>query len=163
MHDKVIFDFSKSSGIQGWQVVNDGVMGGLSKGSIRLTEEGHALYRGDVSLENNGGFSSVRYRLPKMDVSEFENICFRVKGDGKRYQFRLKEDAYDRHSFITYFETSGDWEEICLPLSEFYPTFRGNRLRMDNFQGSVLGEIGLLIGNKQAEPFAIHIDRISLR
>ena len=149
MLEKVIFDFSESSGIEAWQVVNDGVMGGLSDGSIRLTKGGHALYSGEVSLENNGGFSSVRHRLSQIDISEFENICIRVKGDGKRYQFRLKEDPYDRHSFITYFETTGNWEEICLPLSEFYPTFRGYRLTMDNFQGKILGEIGLLVGNKK--------------
>ena len=163
MSEKVLFDFNESSGIQSWQVVNDGVMGGLSKGFIKLSTEGHAVYQGEVSLENNGGFSSVRHRFPRINISDYENICLRVKGDGKRYQLRLKEDSYDRHSFITYFETSGSWEDICLPLSAFYPTFRGYRLRMDDFQGNVLSEIGLLVGNKQAESFAIEIDKISLQ
>ena len=46
---------------------------------------------GNISLENNGGFSSVRHSFRKKVVSEFEQIVLKVKGDGKTYQFRIKE------------------------------------------------------------------------
>ena len=42
-----------------WRSINDGVMGGLSSGGMRL-EDGIAVFSGTLSLENNGGFSSVR-------------------------------------------------------------------------------------------------------
>jgi len=59
----VLFDFTKESNIQNWSVVNDGVMGGLSKGNFSVNDKGDGFFTGHVSLENNGGFSSVRYNF----------------------------------------------------------------------------------------------------
>ena len=105
-----IFDFTPTSDVTGWRIVDDGVMGGKSAGSFRLSEEGHGIFQGYVSLENNGGFSSLRYRFSGKQVGQFSKVAIRLKGDGKRYQFRLKADVYDRHSYIQYFETSGEWQ-----------------------------------------------------
>ncbi|MDC3220705.1 CIA30 family protein, partial [Flavobacteriales bacterium] len=55
----VIFDFNKSSDIENWIIIDDAVMGGKSSGSFKLNSEGHGLFEGVISLENNGGFSSV--------------------------------------------------------------------------------------------------------
>ena len=41
-----------------WQVINDDVMGGLSLGSTTLLDTSF-MFSGDISIENNGGFSSV--------------------------------------------------------------------------------------------------------
>jgi len=63
-----IFDFTPDSDISDWRTVDDTVMGGVSDGNFKLNEEGHGLYSGSVSLDNNGGFSSLRYRMPSIRI-----------------------------------------------------------------------------------------------
>lgn len=163
MEPVVLFDFNSNSVLTNWMIVDDGVMGGRSEGNFELSAEGNAVFFGDVSLENNGGFSSVRYRFVKKDASPFSLVEIRVKGDGKRYQFRVKSDAYDRQSYITYFDTSGDWETITIKLKDLYPSWRGMRLNMENYPGESMEEIAFLIANKKAESFRLEIDRIVLK
>ncbi|MFK7936364.1 MAG: CIA30 family protein [Saprospiraceae bacterium] len=159
----LLFNFEKSTELANWQVVNDGVMGGLSSATLQFDSAGHAIYQGRVSLENNGGFSSIRTNFNTQDVSSFSEVCLRIKGDGKRYQFRMKSTANQRYSYIHHFETSGEWEEITLPFAQFYPAFRGRKLDQPNFNGKTLGSVSFLIGNKKAESFELMIERIELR
>ena len=158
----LLADFNKDSQLNDWYVVDDGVMGGRSQGTFYLSEEGHAVFEGNVSLENNGGFSSVRHRFQQANISAYTHVVLRVKGDGKRYQFRVKTSSYDRHSYITYFQTSGEWETLKIPLADLYPYFRGWKLKMPNFPGEVMEEVSILVGNKKAEAFRLEIDRIGL-
>ena len=90
MSTLIIYDFNKTSDLTAWYVVNDGVMGGVSKGTLQLNDEHHGVFQGSISLEYNGGFSSIRYAFPSQKIAEFEYFVLRVKGDGKRYQFRAK-------------------------------------------------------------------------
>ena len=158
----ILTDFSEKSDLTGWYVVDDGVMGGRSQGNFFLGEEEYAVFEGKVSLENNGGFSSVRHRFQPADVEKYTHVVLRVKGDGKSYQFRVKTSRYDRHSYIAYFSTTGDWETVHIPLSEMYPSFRGWKLQMPNFPGEKMEEVAILIGNKKAETFRLEIDSIAL-
>lgn len=88
--EQIIIDFSNTSAT-GWQIVNDRVMGGISRSSFQLHEDGYALFSGTVSLENNGGFASVRTRAQTpMDLSEFDGLSVHVLGDGKTYSLRLR-------------------------------------------------------------------------
>lgn len=155
-----LFNFNAECDMSNWRVVDDGVMGGLSQGQISLNEEGRAVYKGHVSLENNGGFSSLRYRTDAKDVSKFSKFCLKVKGDGKRYQFRVKGEQGDRHSYIHYFETTGEMQEIEINFVDMYPTFRGRELDMPNFSGEQIVEMAFLIGNKKEQDFVLEIDEI---
>ncbi len=157
-----LFDFSNNSDLNNWFVVDDGVMGGRSAGNLSISKEGHGVFSGDVSLENNGGFSSLRYSFEQKEIANFSVCKIRLRGDGKRYQFRVKQDRYNRYSYISYFETSGEWETIEIPLSSMYPTFRGRKLDMPNFPKKVLEEVTFLIGNKTAESFKLELDWIIL-
>ena len=161
--DDLIADFSKGDSLRNWYVVNDGVMGGLSKGTLEWNTDGYAVFSGYVTTENNGGFSSIRYAFEERDVSEFSKIVLRLKGDGKKYQFRIKEDPYQRYSYIYNFKTSGDWESITIPFAELYPSYRGYRLNRPNFAGMEMGEIGILIGNKVKEEFHLEMEWIALK
>jgi hypothetical protein len=89
-------------------------------------------------------------------------MVLKVKGDGKRYQFRLKSSLQDFYSYVSYFETTGEWQQIKLPLDAMYPVFRGSRLDLPNFARSSFAEIGILIGNSKAESFKLLIDEIHL-
>jgi hypothetical protein len=157
-----IFNFKTTSDISGWKVVNDVVMGGKSNGIFYLNETGNGVFEGIVSLENNGGFSYLRYQLNKLDVTKFKKIKIRLKGDGKKYQFRVKTSKFSQESYITYFQTSGDWQTVEIELSKLAPFYRGSKLNLPNFSGEYLEELGFLIGNKKFESFHLVLDRISL-
>ncbi len=157
-----LFDFSKKCDLSNWYIVDDVVMGGRSDGRFGMDEDGHGVFYGNVSLENYGGFSSVRYGFDRQELSDFQFCKIRLKGDGKRYQFRVKTGRYDRHSYIYYFETSGDWETIDIPLAEMYPTYRGRRLDMANYPVEQLEEISFMIANKKAESFQLKMDWITM-
>ncbi len=162
MPSQIIFDFHKASNQANWTVVDDVVMGGISSGNFYINENGHGVFHGNVSLENNGGFSSVRYRFKKISTTSYTNILLRIKGDGKTYQFRVKTKSTDYYSYISHFQTSGDWETIEIPLHDMYPAFRGRKLDSPNYAAGGIEEIAFLIGNKRAESFKLELDTISL-
>jgi NADH dehydrogenase [ubiquinone] 1 alpha subcomplex assembly factor 1 len=159
----LIFDFNKSSGIEGWKVVDDGVMGGTSSGNFYLSPKGHGVFEGNVSLENNGGFSSVRYNFSRKEIKEYSAISIRLKGDSKRYQFRLKANSGDYYSYISYFQTSGEWQNIEIDLKDLYPSFRGRKLDQPNFGDDHIEKIAFLIANKREEKFSLLLDKIALK
>lgn len=163
LQSNLLFDFTTNASIKDWTVVNDVVMGGESSSTIKLNEEGHGVFEGNISLDNNGGFSSVRYRFPKKQIQQFSRIVIKVQGDGKQYQLRIKADSSEYYSYIIPFSTTGIWEEIEIPLRDFYPSFRGRKLNQPNFSKDTLEEITFLIGNKKKESFKILIDKIELR
>ncbi len=163
MSSLIIFDFNKDSNLSNWNVVDDGVMGGLSQGNFEINKEGNAVFEGTVSLENNGGFSSVRHRFDTQKVKGFTKVLIRLKGDEKKYQFRVKTNSYDRYSYIARFTTTGNWQTIEISLSEMYPAFRGRNLDLPNYPTETMQEIAFLIGNKKAEQFRLEIDKIELK
>ena len=159
----IIVDFKDAKTTKNWQVVNDGVMGGLSKGQFDLNDDGNAVFKGYITTENNGGFSSVRHTFKSKDVSNYSTIEIKLKGDGKKYQCRVKNDENQRDSYIQTFETSGDWEIITIPLNSFFASFRGRKLDKPNYDGKVMEEITFLIGNGKEETFRLEIERIYLK
>lgn len=158
-----LFNFHKDSDISDWKIVDDVVMGGKSQGNFELNSQGYAEFSGFVSLINNGGFSSVRANIQKENINDFQQIVIKIKGDGKKYQFRIKDDSKRNFSYIKEFKTSGNWEEIVINLNEMYPSFRGRKLDLPNFSSNSINEIAILIGNKKEENFKLLIDKIYLQ
>jgi hypothetical protein len=157
-----LFDFTTDANMDRWAVINDGVMGGLSKGKLEVTTEGHGRFSGTVSLENYGGFTSIRCAVADIAVNEGSKIQLRIKGDGKDYQFRVKHKARDYQSYITTTPTTGEWETIEIPLIDLYPSWRGQKLDMPNFDKSSINEFTFLIANKRNETFELLIDEVVL-
>ena len=147
--------------MQDWRVVTDGVMGGKSTGLISSDDQGNAVFSGNVSLENNGGFSMVRCQigigeLPQ-DLSAFS---LKVKGDGREYQFRVKSDADQRHSYGFHFSTNGEWQQILIPFHQLFPVFRGRQLDLPVYDGKNLQEVAFLTG-KQPGNFELKISSLT--
>lgn len=109
-----IFQFNNTSNLDNWQIVDDVVMGGKSNGNFNLNKDGNAVFSGNVSLENNGGFSSVQYKFKPIAIQNSKSINIKLKGDGNSYQFRLKKDLNDYYSYKKEFNTNGDWQTITL-------------------------------------------------
>jgi NADH dehydrogenase [ubiquinone] 1 alpha subcomplex assembly factor 1 len=163
MNTQVIIDFNNNSNLSNWNVVDDTVMGGRSAGNFQLTSEGHGKFSGNVSLENNGGFSSVRHNFKRLDVSPYSKIILKVKGDGKNYQFRIKDDRNAYYSYISEFTTNGEWQEIEISMQSMYPSYRGRKLDLPNYVGNYVEEITFLIANKKPQGFQLLIDKIELK
>ena len=158
--DYRIFDFAGAKGADGWQTINDTVMGGVSRSQMETTARGTAVFSGNVSLENYGGFASVRSPSGEYDLSSFEGLEVRVKGDGKTYKLGLRDDAaLDGVIYQAAFRTQTDvWEQIRIPFSEFVPTYHGRMLESEPpIDKSQVKTLSLMISDKQEGPFALEI------
>jgi len=159
----LIYNFDHNSNIAEWKIVNDVVMGGRSQSTISLNAEGRAIFAGNVSLENNGGFASVRYNPPMpIDSKAMENLVVKLKGDGNTYQVRIKASADQEFSYGYELQTSAKFTSYEIPLAEMSPTFRGQKLTLPNYKSETITEIAFLISNKKAQSFALQIDKIYL-
>ncbi len=159
----ILENFQSTPKLQ-WRIINDGVMGGLSNSQIDITSEGYGLFKGSVSLDNNGGFASTRGILSAPIRQPATKIKIKIKGDGKKYSFRIQSNNHARVSYKLDFSTKTDiWEEIELPLKDFIPTWRGQLLSgVSPIITTEIGQIGFLISDKQEGPFELLIDWIKL-
>ena len=156
--EQMIFTFDNPQDGEPWGAVNDNVMGGVSDGRVRMTDRGTLEFFGSISLENNGGFASIRSRRSDVDLSGYDGLLVRVRGDGKRYDFNLRTNVrIMAGSYRAKFETSADaWQEIYLPFGNFEPTSFGRvRNNLPALDPSKIRSFGLLISDKQAGPFAL--------
>lgn len=132
--DKLIFDFTNPSAEihEVWGSLDDVVMGGVSQSYIQFLSDG-ALFTGNISTKNSGGFASVRTRnfSPILDLSKYEGIDLRVKGDGKRYKFILRaESKWDGIGYSYSFDTVSDiWTTVRVPFADLVPVFRARIAR----------------------------------
>lgn len=162
-----IIDFSNTTAAN-WQIVNDSVMGGISRSTLQLQEGGYALFSGTVSLENNGGFASVRTQAnTPADMSDFEGLSVRVLGDGKTYSLRIKtvkDRRITRYSYEARFVTEvGEWQTHKLPFSEFKPVFRGRDVRGNpEMNTDAVIELGFMIGDGQEGSFQLGVSNIGV-
>jgi monofunctional biosynthetic peptidoglycan transglycosylase len=120
------------------------------------------LFAGTLSLENNGGFSSVRTDDGPWDLSGTEGISLRVRGDGRTYQLRLSTDAEYRGDRIAYqapFKTiKGKWAEVSVPFVNLTPSHHGEQLDGPEFNLSNVTEVGIILADKKAGDFALEVD-----
>jgi len=83
---KLLFDFSTERTVGAWVSIDDVVMGGVSSSRLEATGSDTAVFTGLVSLENNGGFASVRSRPEEHDLGGYSGLEIRIRGDGRRYK-----------------------------------------------------------------------------
>jgi monofunctional biosynthetic peptidoglycan transglycosylase len=162
--EKTLLDFRGPNQAARWVRVNDVVMGGRSQSEMRFTPQGTALFDGVLSLENNGGFASVRTTPHDYGLNGYVGLRVRVKGDGRQFKLRVRtDDRMDGPAYEFHFDTfAGEWTTIQAPFRDFVPTFRGRRLRnVPALEGANVRQIGFLIADKQAGPFRLEIDWIN--
>ena len=152
-------DFSEND-LLSWNIVDDTVMGGRSRGSFKINNN-VGEFKGYLSLANNGGFSSVRAYYP-YDLIGISSITLRIKGDGRKYNFRVRTNKNSWASYSHSFSTeSNTWQEITLNIQDFYPTYRGyNVQNVQRLSELLIREIGIMISDKNEGNFALMIDWI---
>ena len=161
--DKLIFDFKNTKEGAQWRPVNDTVMGGVSRSRIEVTAQGTAVFRGEVSLANNGGFASIRSRPANHNLKGYQGVVLRIKGDGQQYKLGLKLDSRrDGPSYRINFPTQkGRWITVRIPFAQLVPTFRGRVLRnQPKVDPARIKSFSLMIADKQTGPFRLEVDWI---
>ena len=159
----LLVDFPRSTEELLWFVVNDDVMGGRSEGGFRL--EGDVLIFTGSTNTRGGGFSSIRSRPHSFDLSVYDGVRLRARGDGRTYTFRLTTwDTRDRRRRPAYwaeFETGdGTWKEIDVPFTRFRPRWRGATLPGPTLETTAIDSRGLMINDGQDGPFRLEVDWI---
>lgn len=132
---KLVFGFDDNLSREiPWGALDDVVMGGVSASSFEIDPSGGengrpaGIFRGFVSTANNGGFASIRtknFSIPE-DLSAYDGLELRIKGDGRRYKFMLRTSRdWDTVAYTTGFDTVKDqWQSVRLPFSSLRPIFR---------------------------------------
>lgn len=132
---KLLFGFEGDSYRQlSWGALDDVVMGGVSESTFQIDPNGSenggptGVFKGLVSSANNGGFTSIRtknFSEPE-DLSAYDGLEFRLKGDGRRYKVIVRTSAdWDALGYTIGFDTEkGKWQSIRLPFSSLRPIFR---------------------------------------
>jgi hypothetical protein len=148
-----------------WYSVNDDVMGGISTSMVSTDAMTQRLtFSGNLSLENNGGFASIRSQWSSYDLTGYDGIVLRVRGDGQVYQFRIRtETTGSEIAYAALFETEADtWKDIYIPFSDMIPIYRGVVVnRAPDFDSSSIRSFGLMLSNKQEGDFLLEVETIS--
>ena len=160
-----LLDFGGPGAADRWQAVNDGVMGGVSKGRFRITDSATLEFSGDLSLENNGGFASVRTRPGKLAIESGDTLVLRVKGDGRVYLVNLY--TTDRRMAFSYRAElptdAAGWQEIHLPLDSFEPTSFGRSVAgMGPVDPARINGLGLMLADKKPGPFRMEVEWVKV-
>jgi hypothetical protein len=134
----ILDDFSRDDGRSAlgteWRTFTDRVMGGVSVGSAsRDTLAGRPCLRlrGEVSLDNNGGF--VQTALPlagaagPLDASGYLGFRVAVTGNGKIYALHVRttDTRLPWQYYHAPFSAAEGWRDMDLPFA----AFRAERLR----------------------------------
>ena len=143
-----------------WHVINDGVMGGKSRSEV-INYQPRLLFRGQLSLENNGGFASALCRF-RQGFGGIAGFRLEVRGDGRQYQFRLRADELPGGiAWRAIFPTDGSQQTIDLRLAEFEPVIRG---RIVEHAGELRPEdmrlLGFMLADQQPGSFSLEVQSI---
>ena len=148
-----------------WQAVNDGVMGGVSDGRFRITADSTLEFFGRLSLENNGGFASVRTKPMDLAIKTGDTVVVRVKGDGREYVLNLYTKS--RRMAFSYRAplptTKDEWTEVSVPLEEFIPTAFGRRVQdMGPVEPDQIIGLGFMLSDKTPGPFKLEVHWVKI-
>ena len=160
--NQVIASFENPDTLNDWGVVNDSVMGGVSTSGFRQTENGTLLFQGRLSLENNGGFVSLRNRPRNLDLDDVAGFVVRARGDGRSYYLDLRESRQmTAGSFRARFATTeGEWTETYIPASEFVRQSFGRPYPNTPLRPQNISSLGFTLSDKNPGPFRLEIDYV---
>ena len=164
--DSVIFNFNTPESGKIWVSVNDNVMGGVSEGKFKITQDKTLYFYGSLSLENNGGFASIRCLPTQLGLKKNDSIYFQVKGDGREFTMNLYTNKrLTAFSYRQSFQTkNNEWVEISLPLEKFIATSFGKVIpKAEPINPLEIESIGFMIGDKKPGAFQIEFKNITAK
>lgn len=148
-----------------WYSVDDGVMGGVSQSGFTVHDGDEGRFAGETSLENGGGFASVRREPAALEqvLTQASGITLDVCGDGRTYQLRLKSRALgDSSAYRAKFTPpAGEWQTLTFRWQDFEAVRRGKRLTdAPALTPESIYQLGFLIADRQAGVFCLRVRRL---
>lgn len=154
-----LFDFSRERAAE-WEVVNDGVMGGRSKGLVAV-QDGALRFSGSL-VTQGGGFTSVRTPVD-LDLSAYEGLELRVRGNGRSFELEVNDGrryGWRPVSRRAPFETGEQWRIVRVPFSALRATVFGRRVEAPPVGLSRIERIGFYILDGRDGPFLLEVGSI---
>ncbi len=154
--------FTEKSELNNWIIINDTVMGGRSQANISL-EEGYLLFKGDLSLENNGGFASTRRQDASVQWLADQVIQVTLIGDGRNYQFRLRTQKQQNDmAYVANFRTTAqELQTLAFTASDFTAQFRGQIVRdTPALSFANVAQLGFMLVDKTPGKFSLKVKEI---
>ncbi|WP_248285089.1 CIA30 family protein [Alteriqipengyuania abyssalis] len=161
---RTLIDFSDPDEFARWEVVNDGVMGGRSKGHIE--QVGGALSFTGTINPNGGGFTSLRRTLPESAMAGARWLRIVYSGDARTYEVTLRSDARERGRRIAYRatltpeESEGQWSLALIDLANLDTSLFGQQVDAPAFATQEAHSVGLIIADGIDGDFAMRLQRI---
>ena len=122
-----LFDFADGATADTWSVVNDTVMGGVSSGRLAVAD-GMLVFTGELSLDNNGGFASVRSPLvdaeQAMAWADRQGPRLVVEGDGRTWTVEVRTGDPSGGWIATLPTSTEGITDAVLPWTSFEPVTR---------------------------------------
>ncbi len=162
---QTLFDFTGADPAKEWQNVNDGVMGGVSEGKFKIREKKTLEFVGTLSLENNGGFASVRTKGKKLGLEKGDTVVAKVRGDGREYMLNLYlNKPLIAFSYRATVQTKKDeWIEVKVPLDKFEATSFGRVVKdAGPVKPEEVNSLGFMLSDKKAGPFKMEVESIKV-
>lgn len=159
MPSPLLFDFTdpEPAPTSAWRNIDDPVMGGVSHSTFEPTDEG-AAFAGTVSLEQGGGFASVRAPESTYDLSAHEGLRLRLRGDGKRYWLTTYTETGGSISYRAPIQPRTEWATIRVPFADLTPYRRGTTVPdAPPFDPAQVRAVGFLIADEQDGPFRLEV------
>ncbi len=161
---RTIVDFGDPDEFARWEVVNDGVMGGLSKGHIERTDAALS-FTGTVNT-NGGGFTSLRREVSNGAMAGARTLRVTYAADARTYEVTLRSDARERGRRVAYRATlmpelsAGDWSVAVIDIAQMETALFGQQVDAPTFATQEARSIGLIIADGIDGPFAMRLKRI---
>ncbi|WP_053002555.1 CIA30 family protein [Kordia jejudonensis] len=159
-------DFGEDKDGERWEIINDGVMGGLSEGETFMLDDCVA-FKGTVSLRNNGGFSSYKGPFTNMNLSKYTKIIVKYRSKGYTMAMTLE---MDKRWFLPYYKrdlVNTDWKWVTeeILFSEFirYSVGRKRPGTPTKKELKNILRLGFVTNEKRAGDFKIEIDYIDFK
>ncbi len=162
----VLFDFTDPAAVDAWAPIDDRVMGGVSHSRLRHDPAGHAVFEGQVSLDRGGGFASVRSSPGARGLPGAAVCLIELRAEPRRYKLSLfTDDGFDSLNYQAGFEPAqGGWHTLQLALAAFRASFRGRAVPgAPPLDPARIRQVGLMIAERQAGPFALDIRQLRLK
>ena len=159
---KTLFDFKDPTATAAWQTIDDSVVGGKSRGAIKSSALGTAVFEGTISQEH-GGFVTVRSANGAYDLRGFAGIEVRLRGDGKRYKLSVKTNPEDNgfEYLADLWTKEGVWQTVRVAFGEFKANFLGTNLMAGSrIDPAKVVSMGFMVANYQTGSFRLEIESI---
>lgn len=164
---RVVARFDDPATVEPWRPLDDRVMGGRSRSSAVWSPEAALVFAGELSLEQGGGFASLRAEVEPMDLRGTSGLLLVARGDGRDYRLNLRDRALAQRADegtqfrATFRAEPGGWQRCWLPWSAFAATRRGRLLPgVAPLSLDAIVSVGLMTAFREPGPFRLELRSI---